>query len=163
MHAVVPRLKPAQPHCKPFHTSESNVLLTTPFLTVEKSIANSVASVRERRLSANLVPTIPDRVRRVVRGKDPSGHILGFLDRTRYYFFQVAVRLYSRGWVDPVPDPLLLRKSGSAGNRNRTRTSGSVGRNHYSTEAVIISKQYLKIQMVLHCKHTTSLPHLSLR
>jgi hypothetical protein len=29
--------------------------------------------------------------------------------------------------VDPVPDP-LLRKSGSAGNR--TRTSGSVARNH---------------------------------
>jgi hypothetical protein len=29
--------------------------------------------------------------------------------------------------VDPVPDPLLLRKSGSSGNR--TRTSGSVARN----------------------------------
>jgi hypothetical protein len=29
--------------------------------------------------------------------------------------------------VDPVPDPLLLRKSGSAGNR--TRTSGSAARN----------------------------------
>jgi hypothetical protein len=29
--------------------------------------------------------------------------------------------------VDPVPDPLLLRKSGSAGNR--TRTSGSVASN----------------------------------
>jgi hypothetical protein len=29
--------------------------------------------------------------------------------------------------VDPVPDPLLLRKSGSA--ENRTRTSGSVARN----------------------------------
>jgi hypothetical protein len=29
--------------------------------------------------------------------------------------------------VDPVPDPLLLRKSGSVGNR--TRTSGSVARN----------------------------------
>jgi hypothetical protein len=29
--------------------------------------------------------------------------------------------------VDPVPDPLLLRKSGSAGNL--TRTSGSVARN----------------------------------
>jgi hypothetical protein len=28
--------------------------------------------------------------------------------------------------VDPVPDPLLLRKSGGAGNRNRT--SGSVAR-----------------------------------
>jgi hypothetical protein len=35
--------------------------------------------------------------------------------------------LYSRGWVDPVPDPLLHRKSGSAGNR--TRISGSVARN----------------------------------
>jgi hypothetical protein len=29
--------------------------------------------------------------------------------------------------VDPVPDPLLLRKSGSAGNR--ARTSESVARN----------------------------------
>jgi len=27
--------------------------------------------------------------------------------------------LTSRGWVDPVPDPLLLRKSGSAGDRTR--------------------------------------------
>jgi hypothetical protein len=38
--------------------------------------------------------------------------------------------------VDPVPDPLLLIKSGSAGNR--TRTSGSVARNsdRYITEAV---------------------------
>jgi hypothetical protein len=38
--------------------------------------------------------------------------------------------------VDPVPDPLLLRKSGSAGNA--TQTSGSVDRNsdHQTTEAV---------------------------
>jgi hypothetical protein len=38
--------------------------------------------------------------------------------------------------VDPVPDPPLLRKSGTAGNL--TRTSGSVARNsdHWSTEAV---------------------------
>jgi hypothetical protein len=37
--------------------------------------------------------------------------------------------------VDPVPDPLLLRKSGSAGNV--TRTSGSVDSNsdHWPTEA----------------------------
>jgi len=27
--------------------------------------------------------------------------------------------LTSQGWVNPVPDPLLLRKSGSAGNRTR--------------------------------------------
>jgi hypothetical protein len=38
--------------------------------------------------------------------------------------------------VDPVPDPLLVRKYGSAGNR--TRASGSVARNsdHQTTEAV---------------------------
>jgi hypothetical protein len=35
------------------------------------------------------------------------------------FFFQVAPQLYLWGWVDPDPDPLLLRKSGSA--RNRTR------------------------------------------
>jgi hypothetical protein len=33
-------------------------------------------------------------------------------------FFQVAPQLYSRGWVDPVPDP-LPRKPGSVGNRTR--------------------------------------------
>jgi hypothetical protein len=40
--------------------------------------------------------------------------------------------------VDPVPDPLLLRKSGSAWNR--TRTSGSVAKNsdRWTIEAVII-------------------------
>jgi hypothetical protein len=52
---------------------------------------------------------------------------LCFLDRSRYYFFLVAPQLYSRGWVGPVPDPQLLRKSSSVGNR--TRTSGSVARN----------------------------------
>jgi hypothetical protein len=40
---------------------------------------------------------------------------LGFLDRSRYCFFQVAPQLCSRGWVDPVPDPLLIRKFWSAG------------------------------------------------
>jgi hypothetical protein len=43
--------------------------------------------------------------------------------------------------VDPVPDPLLLRKSGSVGNR--TRTSGSVARNsdRKTTEAVSLKSQ----------------------
>jgi hypothetical protein len=54
---------------------------------------------------------------------DPYGRILGILDRNRYFFFQVAPQLFSRGWVDPVPDSLLLRKSGSSANR--TQTSGS--------------------------------------
>jgi hypothetical protein len=38
------------------------------------------------------------------------------LYRLPLLFFQVAPQLYSRSWVDPVPDPLLLRKFGSAGN-----------------------------------------------
>jgi hypothetical protein len=38
--------------------------------------------------------------------------------------------------MGPIPDPLLLRNSGGAGNR--TQTSGSVARNteYYTTEAV---------------------------
>jgi hypothetical protein len=44
--------------------------------------------------------------------------ILGFLHRRLCSSFQVALQL-SLGWVDPVSDPLLLRKSGSAGNRTR--------------------------------------------
>jgi hypothetical protein len=55
----------------------------------------------------------------MVSTTDPYSCILDFLDRSRYFFFQVAPQLYSRGSVDPVPDPLLLRKSGSAGNRTR--------------------------------------------
>jgi hypothetical protein len=48
--------------------------------------------------------------------------------------------------VDLVPDPLLLRKSGSDGDR--TRASGSVARNsgHLATEAVGNVMKQLKIQ-----------------
>jgi hypothetical protein len=62
-------------------------------------------------MSAKLVPTFAYRGCRMVSATDPHGHILGFLDRSRYYFFQVAPELYSRGAVDPVPDPLLLRNT----------------------------------------------------
>jgi hypothetical protein len=47
------------------------------------------------------------------------GRYFGFLNRSRYFFIQVVSQLSSRGWVDPVPDTLLLRKSGSTGNRTR--------------------------------------------
>jgi hypothetical protein len=66
----------------------------------------------------------------MVSVKDPYDRNLGFLGRSRYFFFHVAPHLSPRGRVDPVPDPVLLRKSGSAGNR--TRTSGSVARNSYN-------------------------------
>jgi hypothetical protein len=51
----------------------------------------------DRSLSAKLVPTFEDRgVSRSQRG-DPHGRNLGFLDRRRYFFFQIAPQLYSRG------------------------------------------------------------------
>jgi hypothetical protein len=65
---------------------------------------------------------------------DPHGHILAFPDRIRYVFFQAAPQLYSRDWVDPIPDPLLLR--------NQTQTSGSVARNsaHYTMHKTKVKK-----------------------
>jgi hypothetical protein len=48
----------------------------------------------DRRLLAKLVPTFKDRGRHVVSVSDPYGSIL---DRSRYFFFQVALQLYSRG------------------------------------------------------------------
>jgi hypothetical protein len=86
--------------------------------------ASELYRLSDRRLSAKLVPTFADIGCHVASVTDPCGRNLGFLNRSRYFFFQVAPHLYSRGWVDPVPDPLLLRKSGSA--KNRTRTPGSL-------------------------------------
>jgi hypothetical protein len=51
----------------------------------------------DHRLSATLVSTFADRWCHVVRVTDPYGSILGFLDRSRYFFFQAALQLYSRG------------------------------------------------------------------
>jgi hypothetical protein len=68
---------------------------------------------------AKLVVTYADIGCRVVSLTDPHGRGLGFLDLSCYFFFQVAPQLYSRDRVDTVSDPLLLRKSGSTGNRIR--------------------------------------------
>jgi hypothetical protein len=54
-----------------------------------------------------------------LRQQIPTTVFFCFLDWSCYYFFQTAPQLYSQGWVDPVPDPVLLRKSGRA--RNWTR------------------------------------------
>jgi hypothetical protein len=86
-----------------------------------------VALVCERTISTGRPPLFGEvsanfcglRECRVVCVTDPYGRILGFLYRSRYVLFQVAPQLYSHGWVDLVPDPLLLGKSGSAANRTR--------------------------------------------
>jgi hypothetical protein len=46
----------------------------------------------------------------------PTDVNLSFLDRSRY-FLEISRQLFSCGRVDPVPDPLILRKTGSDGNR----------------------------------------------
>jgi hypothetical protein len=58
------------------------------------------------------------------RNESPKVVNFGFLDRSRY-FLEIAPQLSSRGWVDTVPDPLLLRKTGSAGNRTRELLPGA--------------------------------------
>jgi hypothetical protein len=98
--------------------------------------ASGLYTPSDRSMSAKFVSTFEDTGSHMATVTDPYGRIITFLDRSRYFFCQVAPQLYSRGWVDPITDPLLLRKSGSTGNR--TRTSGSAARNsdHYTTEVV---------------------------
>jgi hypothetical protein len=48
-------------------------------------------------LLVKLVSTFADTGSRVVSTMDLHGRILSFLDRSRYYFFQEAPQLYSRG------------------------------------------------------------------
>jgi hypothetical protein len=49
----------------------------------------------DRHLLEKLVPTFADRGCRVVSAAFPSDRNLGFLDRSRYFFFHVASQLYS--------------------------------------------------------------------
>jgi hypothetical protein len=90
----------------------------------------------DRCLLANLVPTFANRGYCVVSTTDPYGRILGFQDRSPYYFFQVVPQLYSRGCVDPVLDPLLSENLVVPGIE--PGTSGFVARNsgHQTAEAV---------------------------
>jgi CBS-domain-containing membrane protein len=56
--------------------------------------ANYTDRPSDRRLSAELLPIFADRGFHVVSVTDPYGRIIGFLDRSRYLFFQVAPQLY---------------------------------------------------------------------
>jgi hypothetical protein len=66
---------------------------------------NTVASVRKRTIPTERPPLVgevsanffADRGCHVVSVTNHYGRILGFLDRSRYFFFQVAPQLYSRG------------------------------------------------------------------
>jgi hypothetical protein len=76
----------------------------------------------------------------VVRVTNPYGRIHGFLHRSRSSSSIIQ--------LNPVPDQLLPRKSGSVGDR--TRASGSVARNshHLTTEVGIdnlTEEKYLRV------------------
>jgi hypothetical protein len=74
----------------------------------------------------NLVPTFVDRgVSRGERGESPTVANISFLDRSRYFSFKYLFIYPHKGWVDPIPDTLLLRKSISAGNRTRNLSVSS--------------------------------------
>jgi hypothetical protein len=62
---------------------------------IDQSHASELYRPSDRRLPAKLVPTFADTGCRVVSATDPYGHILDFLDRNRYFFFQAAPQLYS--------------------------------------------------------------------
>jgi CBS-domain-containing membrane protein len=51
----------------------------------------------DRRLSPKLMPTFANGRFHVISVTDPYGRILGFLDRSDYFFFQIAPQLYTRG------------------------------------------------------------------
>jgi hypothetical protein len=88
---------------------------------------NSVASVHKRTLPTERPPLVSevsanffaDRGCHVVSVTNPYGRILAFLDRSRYYFFQVPPQLYSRGWVDTVSDQYFFLFPVMLGNRTR--------------------------------------------
>ena len=99
-----------------FWITEAVYALLTPW---PKS-ASELYRQSGRRRSVKLVPTFVDRgVSRVQRNGSPRPLISVFWTGAATFFIQVAPQLTSRGWVDPFPEPLLLRKSGSAGNRTR--------------------------------------------
>jgi hypothetical protein len=58
----------------------------------------------------------------------PTAVNFGLLDRSRY-FLEIASQLFSRGWVEPVLDPLLVKNLVSPGNE--PDTSWSVARNSW--------------------------------
>jgi hypothetical protein len=88
---------------------------------------NSLALVRKRTIQTEQPPLVGEVLVPPFAGKGvawsaqwiPTAINLGFLDRSRCFFIQVAPQLSSWGWVDPIPDHLLLRKSGRAGDRTR--------------------------------------------
>jgi hypothetical protein len=70
---------------------------------------------------------------------NPHSHILGILDKSCYFFFQVAPQLYSQGWVVPVPDHYYSENL--VVPRIKPGNFGSVAKNseHYTFRSVAVN------------------------
>jgi hypothetical protein len=99
--------------------------VTSTIVTPWSESVSELCRPSGRHLSAKLVPTFANRgVSHSQRGGSlqPYSRV-----STKQLSFQVSPQLYSRGWVDTVPDLLLFRESGNT--KNQTQNSGSVARN----------------------------------
>jgi hypothetical protein len=119
------------------HHSSYCFMLYSPDSVTKK---NSMVWVRERTIPTERPPLVSEVIANFLRIEGARGQrdrslrpYSPFSRQEPLLFFQASPQLYSRGRVNPVPDPLLF--FGSAGNR--TRASGSVAKNsdHYTTEA----------------------------
>jgi hypothetical protein len=70
------------------HTNEKK---QTPWLEIVRELYRQ----SDRRLSVKLVSNLRIEGCRVVSVADSYGRVLNFIDRSRYFFFQVAPQLYS--------------------------------------------------------------------
>jgi hypothetical protein len=73
------------------------VLKTKNKKTLWPESASELHRLSDYRLSAKLVPTFAGRRRCVVSATDPHGRSHDLLGRSRYFFFEVAPQLHSRG------------------------------------------------------------------
>jgi hypothetical protein len=92
------------------------VLINDMFhLTKLKTKLNSMVWVRERTIPTERPPLVGEVIVNFCGLRVPRGQRDGSLRPYSRYsrqepllFYQVAPKLYLRGWVDPVPDPLLF-------------------------------------------------------
>jgi hypothetical protein len=79
----------------------------------------------DHRLSAKWLPTFADKGCHVVSVTDPCGCILGFLDRSRYFFLSSSSSVVLTRLSGPRSRPTTFFDSAG----NRTRASGPVAKN----------------------------------
>jgi hypothetical protein len=90
-----------------FGAIEQHCKITHSLAFIPQANYTDCATATGRRI---LVPTFADRgMSRGQRGGTLTAINLTFLDRSRYFLFQLAPHSSSRGWVEPVADPLIFR------------------------------------------------------